>query len=299
MLAAPIKRCAAVLGRFVPVPLKGSTKPALGVMPKKKSGKKKGGAEEDAASQTKNRLDAIMGEFQAFDTQMRVGTRQRRERDEHRLSQLQQDMAQVEKALDAEIKRRAEMNKSIQAWMEANVDAMCERFMEALETHLIRVDERIVAGQDRLAVLEAQFEQLQVDVPEDIQQRTAKITAELQRFDEAFEAEKVRRLAAEESILNRLANHEHEVASRFDKVRDARQKQFLSLRTKLDESARERMKRDERFQKYVQEEIANLRNALSQESQVREREDDELVEALNRYAEKLQSSLKLVNSTEC
>ena len=59
------------------------------------------------------------------------------------------------------------------------------------------------------------------------------------------------------------------------------------------------MKRDERFQKYVQEEIANLRNALSQESQVREREDDELVEALNRYAEKLQSSLKLVNSTEC
>ena len=107
-------------------------------------------------------------------------------------------MAQVEKALDAEIKRRAEMNKSIQAWMEANVDAMCERFMEALETHLIRVDERIVAGQDRLAVLEAQFEQLQVDVPEDIQQRTAKITAELQRFDEAFEAEKVRRLAAED-----------------------------------------------------------------------------------------------------
>ena len=270
-------------------------------MPKKKggAGKKKGVAEVDAASRTKNRLDAIMGEFQTFDTQMRVGTRQRRERDEHRLAELQQDMAQVEKALDAEIKRRAEMNKSIQAWMEANVDAMCERFLEALETHLVRVDERLVAGQDRLSVLEAQFEQLQVDIPEDIQRRTEKITAELRRFDEAFEAEKQRRLAAEESILSRLANHEHEVAARFDKVRDARQKQFISLRTKLDESARERMKRDEHFQAYVQEEIANLRNALSQESQVREREDDELVEALNRYAEKLQSSLKLVNSTEC
>ena len=32
--------------------------------------------------------------------------------------------------------------------------------------------------------------------------------------------------------------------------------------------------------------------------QVREREDDEIVEALNRYTIKLQNSLKLINSTE-
>lgn len=33
-------------------------------------------------------------------------------------------------------------------------------------------------------------------------------------------------------------------------------------------------------------------------SQVREREDDEIVEALNKYTVKLQTSLKLINSTD-
>jgi len=32
--------------------------------------------------------------------------------------------------------------------------------------------------------------------------------------------------------------------------------------------------------------------------QVREREDDEIIEALNRYTLKLQTSLKVVNSTD-
>jgi hypothetical protein len=266
-------------------------------MPKGKKGKK--AAEADVAGATKNRLNAIMGEFEAFDKEMRVGTRQRRERDEQRLAQLRSDMSRVEQALNAEIKCRAEMNKSIQAWMEANVDAMCERFMEALEGHLVRVEERLEVGQERLTALEGVFAQIQLDIPEDIDARTTLITAELLSFDDAFAAEKTRRTAVEERVLNHIATNEHHALEQFEATRTLREKEFIGLRTVLDETQRERMKRDEKFQAYVQEEIASLRNALSLESQTREREDDELVEALNRYAEKLQSSLKLVNSTDC
>jgi hypothetical protein len=41
-----------------------------------------------------------------------------------------------------------------------------------------------------------------------------------------------------------------------------------------------------------------LKNDYRSEAEAREREDDEIIEALNRYTLKLQSSLKIVNSTE-
>jgi hypothetical protein len=59
-----------------------------------------------------------------------------------------------------------------------------------------------------------------------------------------------------------------------------------------------RIKADTKFQEFAQEEIANIQNSLIQESQTREREDDEIIEALNRYTAKLQDSLQLINSSD-
>ena len=72
-----------------------------------------GGAAEDPTS-TKARLNGILESFHAFDSDMKTGTRVRRENDEHRIAQLTAELTRLEKTLNQEIKRRIEMNKSVQ-----------------------------------------------------------------------------------------------------------------------------------------------------------------------------------------
>jgi hypothetical protein len=59
-----------------------------------------------------------------------------------------------------------------------------------------------------------------------------------------------------------------------------------------------RTKAETRFQNFFDREVNKLKNDYRAEAEAREREDDEIIEALNRYTLKLQSSLKIVNSTD-
>ena len=68
----------------------------------------------DAPMETTKRLESIMSSFDAFDTDMKVGTRQRREKDEFKVFLMKKQMAQLERQLNSEVKRRSEMNKSMQ-----------------------------------------------------------------------------------------------------------------------------------------------------------------------------------------
>lgn len=65
-------------------------------------------------SSTKAKLNEILESFQTFDTDMKIGTRNRREKDEHRISRLTNELSRLEKTLNQEIRRRVEMNKSVQ-----------------------------------------------------------------------------------------------------------------------------------------------------------------------------------------
>ena len=71
--------------------------------------------------ETTKRLDSIMSSFDAFDTDMKVGTRQRREKDEFKVFLMKKQMAQLERQLNSEIKRRTEMNKSMQTWTDKQI----------------------------------------------------------------------------------------------------------------------------------------------------------------------------------
>lgn len=71
-------------------------------------------ARGDEPNSTKARLNGILESFQAFDSDMKTGTRVRREHDEHRIAQLTAELTRLEKTLNQEIKRRVEMNKSVQ-----------------------------------------------------------------------------------------------------------------------------------------------------------------------------------------
>ena len=77
-----------------------------------------------------------------------------------------------------------------------------------------------------------------------------------------------------------------------------REARYGAVRTILEDNIKLRDKAEERFQSFFEREIHRLHNDVRNESEIREREDDEIIEALNRYTLKLQNSLKVVNSTE-
>jgi hypothetical protein len=66
----------------------------------------------------------------------------------------------------------------------------------------------------------------------------------------------------------------------------------------LEDNVKLRDKTEARFQAFFDKELNRLKNDFRTETEVREREDDEIIEALNRYTLKLQTSLKVVNSTD-
>jgi hypothetical protein len=58
---------------------------------------------------------------------------QRREREEHRLAELREEMVAVEKRLVSETQRRQEMAAALQGWAAREIAAVEERVREVLE----------------------------------------------------------------------------------------------------------------------------------------------------------------------
>ena len=109
-------------------------------------------------------------------------------------------------------------------------------------------------------------------------------------------------------------------------TQESREARYSAVREILEDNIKLRDKTESRFQAFFDKELNRLKNDFRNESevsvsqtarqlcdpplpcllqccityylQVREREDDEIIEALNRYTLKLQTSLKVVNSTD-
>jgi hypothetical protein len=63
---------------------------------------------------TKDRLISIVQGFDDFDSEMKSGTRIRKEKEEFKIAELKMNMVRLDNELTAEVKRRTEMNKSTQ-----------------------------------------------------------------------------------------------------------------------------------------------------------------------------------------
>ena len=61
---------------------------------------------EDKMPSTKERLASIVKGFENFDSEMKIGTRMRREQDEFKILELKSEMKRLENELTTEIKRR-------------------------------------------------------------------------------------------------------------------------------------------------------------------------------------------------
>ena len=253
-------------------------------------------ASPDAPMETTKRLDSIMSSFDAFDTDMKVGTRQRREKDEFKVFLMKKQMAQLERQLNSEIKRRTEMNKSMQTWTDQQIAETRAGFVRQVGERRVKLAERVDALRERISDMKKRFDVDIEAIPVDIESRGRELASRLHGSMEEFEIESKSRLEREAAILKRLADNESSVANQFDADRTAREKHYVRLRETLEGHVKRRGKADEKLKTKLNEELARLKNTITMESKIRWREDAELAAAMNGYVEKLQQSLYIVNS---
>ena len=82
---------------------------------------------------THDKLQAILGNFEPFDVEMKEGTRRRREYDEERLRELAAELARLQEALEKQVQIRVDMNQDLQSWMMTQVKEMTGRL--SLRSH--------------------------------------------------------------------------------------------------------------------------------------------------------------------
>ena len=171
---------------------------------------------------TSNRIAAVMSTFKDFDTDMKVGTRQRREKDEFKLHQMREQLALLEKNLGAESKYRAEMHKSVSAWGHEEIERLKEHCDKSREEKKARLDRRFVAIKAKIEEMEIRFAKDMAAIPLDIEQKGAHLAEVLRETVGAVEAEKRDRVERETKIANTLADHEALVSQTFEEHRNAR-----------------------------------------------------------------------------
>jgi len=251
-----------------------------------------------SAAATKGRLEELMSKFDNFELEMVEGTRNRREKDEHELEELKQEMARIEQVLQTEMRERVEMNKSLQIWCGKQVEAIHEDLMKKIAGNMETLQENIDALHMRIDGLEEALATQKKIIPADIERRGEELTKMLTEFQNQFEEEGLARLERERAINSRLSAQENKVTEEMDKERGVREKKYQQLRTVLEESVALRKSRVERFHVKIEAEIAKLKNSIQQESILREKEDDEIANTLSVYTAKLQDSLRVINAAQ-
>lgn len=245
--------------------------------------------------ETKQKLANILDGFSHLDLEVKVGTQQRREKDEQRLHELRGAVIKIDKALSAEIKRGLERNKALEKWAEEQLAATATTFAARLEERTQEAHERLGVLRTRVDSLEEFFAREKEQALALVEEKGNALAKSLADVQEGMDAERRDRLEREGRLLRQLGEHEQEVALRFEQERTSRETKLGELKQGLEDFVRARSKIDERFQSYVSEELCALKGELAREAQARAREDDEIVEALGRYTSKLQHSLKIVN----
>ena len=155
--------------------------------------------------ETTKRLDSIMSSFDAFDTDMKVGTRQRREKDEFKVFLMKKQMAQLERQLNSEIKRRTEMNKSMQTWTDKQIAETREQFQLQVSEQRVKLVERVDALRERISDMKKRFDVDIEAIPVDIESRGRELASRLHGSMEEFEIESKSRLERFEGLAATVA----------------------------------------------------------------------------------------------
>ena len=205
-------------------------------------------------------------------------------------------LIKLEKTLNAEIKRRVEANKALQEMFEAQIITMQEKLETGFDERIEKVEEAVSGVSDRLALIERDFAIERDRYVRDIEDKNAMVARDVNGLQQAFENERVLRAEKEAVIIKRLTDLETKTDDKLDSHKVSTDSKLISVRSDMEEIHRMNCTGEDKFERFVLEELASLKNSVIIETQSRESADDDLVTALNQYTKALQDALRIINT---
>eukprot|EP00587_Corethron_hystrix_P000306 CAMPEP_0113311728 /NCGR_PEP_ID=MMETSP0010_2-20120614/8839_1 /TAXON_ID=216773 ORGANISM="Corethron hystrix, Strain 308" /NCGR_SAMPLE_ID=MMETSP0010_2 /ASSEMBLY_ACC=CAM_ASM_000155 /LENGTH=546 /DNA_ID=CAMNT_0000167405 /DNA_START=30 /DNA_END=1670 /DNA_ORIENTATION=+ /assembly_acc=CAM_ASM_000155 len=246
----------------------------------------------------KSKLRSALGNFENIENTLRIGARQRRDADEHRLATLRLTMNSLEETLATEIARRIELKHSLQEWCRNSIATLRDDISHMLDEHGRRMEQLVERLENRVGEAEGRMEQEGREVPLAVERRARDVEGLLNEVRGTFEEEKTDRLRRESQILQRIDDHRLEISHVIAHEKNSRESALSDLRVSVDEHERERDEADLSFRSITEQDLRGLRNQIRSEARTRADDDRSVVAALERYTSKLQTSLTIVSSEE-
>lgn len=246
----------------------------------------------------RNKLVDVGQRFVGFDKVVESDTIKRRQAEKGKLQAVQEGVMKLERALNAEIKRRVEANKQVQSLTESLANDMLERLQSRIIVRIEKLASSIESLTFRCTALEKGISQFRGELPSKLQVDTAALVKEISELRRHMETDRRSRIERDTALLRRLAEMETHESEQFDRGMEAYRVAADQLKTEIDNLARTEEvsdSRTEKFRAFILEEIAGMKNTLAVSAQAREQTDDEIVQAMNQYTNALQKGLNTAN----
>lgn len=259
----------------------------------------RGPGDKSDRERLRNKLVDVGNRFIGFDKTVEEDTVKRRQIEMQKHSAAQEGLGKLEKAMNAEIKRRVEANKQVQGMTEQLANDMLERLQSNIHVRIEKLAASIESLTLRCAALERGIGQFRGELPSKLQVDTAALVKEISELKKHWEQDRKQRVERDSMFLRRLAEMEAGESRQFEQGATQLDQQFQYLKTEINRVARSEESSDsrtEKFRAFVLQEIAGMKNTLAISAQAREQTDDEIVQAMNQYTNALQKGLHSANS---
>eukprot|EP00588_Corethron_pennatum_P014768 CAMPEP_0194273806 /NCGR_PEP_ID=MMETSP0169-20130528/7069_1 /TAXON_ID=218684 /ORGANISM="Corethron pennatum, Strain L29A3" /LENGTH=416 /DNA_ID=CAMNT_0039016871 /DNA_START=53 /DNA_END=1303 /DNA_ORIENTATION=- len=244
----------------------------------------------------RSKLRSALGKFESIENVLRIGARQRRDADEHRLASLRIQMSNLEQTLATEVTRRIELQRKLEAWCKTSVEALRADISASMDDHEQRMDAVASAVQERVREAAERMEEEASAAPAAAERRARELETSLKEVRAAFDEERADRLRRESQILQRIDDHGLEVAGRVTGEAQTRQAGLDRAAQLADRNGAAQRHADANFHGAANRDLRALRTAVRTEAKARQEDDRAVVAALERYTSKLHASLTIVSS---
>ena len=171
-----------------------------------------------------------------------------------------------------------------------------KQFESAMQERTHKIQSHLTKLEEKISELNTQIQNEKQSIPNDIERKGSELQEILKKFQQDFDGEKKDRIHREGRILKQMHDYEEHAQEQLDTIQKDRDDIVLELRQMLEASENGRKEADQKFQDLISKELNSLKKDVQTEIKERKLEDDEIVEALNRYTRNLQSSLSLIHS---
>lgn len=240
-----------------------------------------------------SKLSSIIGDS-SFEAKLREKTQKRKEKDDQCVLELQASMDAMDNALTQEIKRRIEMQKTMELKTEEAIIQMEMRLNEILEDRSKNFSKRLDLLEEKVEELNTRLTEEADRIPKDLELKGKEVKTLLEKFQSEFAVEKRERLTREGRIMKQLNDLAQDMSEKWKIETTERNEVLNELQTRITNIETSTKDSDDEFEKLIATEIQGLKDDLQRETNERKIEDDEIVKALNRYTENLRNSLSML-----